>query len=401
MGSLEAKALNIADLRAMARRRLPKGLFEFIDRGSEDEVALANNRAALDRIKLKPRVLVDVSKRAQEITLFGKRQAMPIVIAPTGPTGQVWYRGEIALARAAAAAGIPFTVSSAATTPMEEIVREGGDGTKWFQLYMSPDRARSLALVERAQAAGFEALVFTVDSIVPTNREFCTRNGFSLPFRLNAKNALDFALHPRWLLGTMGRYLATTGVPKFVNYPIEHSEQDIMRRGGQGKDASLTWEVLRTIRKMWPRPLIVKGIHHVADAVLAADCGADGIIVSNHGGVAFDSAVAPIDLLPEMLDAVGARMTVFVDSGFRRGSDVVKAMALGAAGVFIGRATLYAVAAAGEDGARRALAILRDEIDRTLAAMGCPHIGDLTRDQVVMPGDPPLRHGQPEQRLRA
>lgn len=401
MGSFDRKALNIADFRELARRRLPKGLFEFIDRGSEDEVALRHNREALERIKLRSRVLVGVPKRSQDVTLFGRQQPMPIVISPTGPTGQVWYRGEVALARAASEAGVPFTVATAAATPLEDIMREGGDGPKWFQLYMSQDRERSLQLVERAKALGFDTLVFTVDSIVGYNREFTVRSGFTLPFRLTPSNALDILTHPRWTVGTLGRYLRSTGVPRAVNYPVEEGARDTLRRSGMTKDASLTWDVLRTLRKMWPRTLIVKGIQHPQDAVLAADCGADGVVVSNHGGVLMDSAAAPIDLLPDVVAAAGSRLRVFVDSGFRRGSDVVKALALGASAVFIGRATLYAVAAGGEEGAARAIAILRDEIDRTLALIGCPSIADIKRDHVILPGDPPLRVDQPEIRLRA
>ena len=377
-------AYNIADLRELARRRVPKGIFEAIDRGSEDEVALRNNRQAFERIKLKPRRLVNVSNRSQAITLFGQKQKMPIVVAPTGTTGQMWYQGEIALALAAAAAGIPFTLSNAATSAMEQVVERGG-GNPWFQLYMVPDRSMSYRVVERARVAGFEALVVTVDSMISTNREFSIRNGFTMPFTFNFTNMIDVLMHPRWLLGVMVRYLLTTGMPRYENYPSELISSITSRKAGQlmTKNETLEWDDLRALRKLWPRTLIVKGILDPQDAILAADCGADAVIVSNHGGIVFDSAMAPIEVLPAVVDAVGSRIPVLVDSGFRRGSDVVKALALGAKAVMIGRATLYGTAAAGEVGAARAIALLRQEIDRSLAQLGCPDINALDRTYVA------------------
>jgi isopentenyl diphosphate isomerase/L-lactate dehydrogenase-like FMN-dependent dehydrogenase len=297
-------AYNIADLRELARRRLPKGIFEAIDRGSEDEVALRNNRQAFERIKLKPRRLVNVSNRSQAITLFGQKQKMPIVVAPTGTTGQMWYQGEIALALAAAAAGIPFTLSNAATFAMEQVVERGG-GNPWFQLYMVPDRSMSYRVVERARVAGFEALVVTVDSMISTNREFSIRNGFTMPFTFNFTNMIDVLMHPRWLLGVMVRYLLTTGMPRYENYPSELISSITSRKAGQlmTKNETLEWDDLRALRKLWPRTLIVKGILDPQDAILAADCGADAVIVSNHGGIVFDSAMAPIEVLPAVVDA--------------------------------------------------------------------------------------------------
>jgi isopentenyl diphosphate isomerase/L-lactate dehydrogenase-like FMN-dependent dehydrogenase len=379
-------AYNIADLREMARRRLPKGIFEFIDRGTEDEVALRNNRFALERIKLRPRTLVDVSQRSQEITLFEKKQSMPIVIAPTGTTGQVWYRGEIALARAAAAAGIPFTLATGSTTALEQVIKQGG-GRMWFQLYIWPDRAVAYEMVERVKAAGFEALVVTIDSPVSPNREFNLRNGFTLPFRFTSRTITDALLHPRWLFGVIARHMLTTGMPRYENYPSEVKSKMTARPMGHSmmKNDSLTWDDLRALRKMWPRTLIAKGILRPQDAVLAAECGADAVVLSNHGGLLVDSAIAPIDALPETLDAVGKRIPVLIDSGYRRGSDVVKALALGAKAVLVGRATLYGTAAAGEAGAARAIAILREEIDRVLALIGCPDVEALDPGYVVLP----------------
>ena len=394
-------AYNIADLREIAQRRVPKGIFEFVDRGSEDEVALRNNRAAFERIKLKPRTLVDVSGRSQEITLFGNRQKMPIAIAPTGTAGLMWYQGEIALARAAAAAGIPFTLATGSMTAMETVAEQAG-GRLWFQLYMWPDRSLSHKLVERAKAAGYEALVVTVDGAVAGNREYNLRNGFTIPFSFTPRNVTDVLMHPRWLLGVLTRYLLTTGMPRYENYPSELKNRITAQPMGRSmmKSDSLSWDDLRVLRKMWPHKLIVKGILHPQDAMLAADCGADGVVVSNHGGRNLDSSMAPIEVLPEIVDAVGKRIAVIVDSGFRRGSDVIKALALGANAVLIGRATLYGTAAGGEAGAARAIGMFREEIDRVLALLGCRNVADLGREYLIPAAAAQTAIGMPKAALR-
>ena len=373
-------AYNIADLREAARRRLPRGVFEFVDRGTEDEVALRNNRAALDRIRLKPRTLVDVSGRSQEVTLFGRKVPMPIAVAPTGTAGLLTYGGEIAVARAAAAAGIPCTVATNAMTPMETIV-EGAGGRLWFQLYMWSDRALSHKIVERAKGLGFEALMVTVDGAVNSNREYNKRNGFEVPIHFNSRNVMDVLSRPRWFAEVFLRQLLTKGMPRFENYPPEVMDGLMARTLKKSvlKNDSLNWDDIRVLRKLWPGVLMVKGILHPQDAVEAADCGADAVIVSNHGGRNLDSSIAPIDALPDVLDAAGKRLTVMVDSGFRRGTDVVKALALGARAVLIGRASLYGVAAHGEAGASRAIAIFREEIDRVMALIGARSVADLDR----------------------
>ena len=379
-------AYNVSDLREIAKRRLPKGVFEFVDRGTEDEVSHRHNLAFLKEIRFRPRTLVDVSARSQAITLFGKRHEMPIAIAPTGSAGLTWYEGEIALARAAAAAGIPFTLATGSMTAMEKVATEAG-GTLWFQLYMWPDRSLSHKLVLRAKAAGFEGLVVTVDSPVPPAREYNLHNGFTLPFSLTRRNAVDILSHPRWLLSVLARYLVTTGMPRYQNYPTEMKQKITalpMGRSMQLND-SLTWDDLRELRRIWPGRLMAKGILAAADAKLAADCGADAVIVSNHGGRVVDGTRAPIEVLPEVVEAVGDRVEVIVDSGFRRGSDIVKALALGARAVLIGRATLYGIAAGGEAGAARAIRLLHEEIDRTLALLGATSVDSLGRDCLVFP----------------
>ena len=372
------KCYNIADLREIALRHVPKGLFEFIDRGTEDEVSLRNNRSVFERIRLKPRVLNDVSRRTQEVTLFGKRHKMPITIAPTGTAGLLWYEGEIALARAARAAGIPFTLATGSMTAMERVADEAG-GELWFQLYMWPDRSLSHELVDRAKAAGYKALIVTVDGVSAGNREYNIRNGFTIPFTFSTRNLIDMATHPRWLLGVMLRYLVTTGMPMYANYPAAAKAK--LTAGPMGRSSlrtdSISWGDLDALRKIWPHKLIVKGMLDPHDAATAVDHGADGIDVSNHGGRNLDGVISPLEVLPEIVDAVGKRATVFVDSGFRRGSDVVKALALGADAVLVGRSTLYGVAAGGQDGAARALEIYREEISRVLALLGCCGISDL------------------------
>lgn len=371
-------AYDIADLRELARQRLPKGVFEFFDRGNGDEVAVANNRAAFERIKLNPQMLVDTSKRSLATTLYGKSQTMPLVVGPTGSAGLAWYEGEIALARAAKAAGVPYTLATGSMTSLERVAAEAG-GNLWFQVYMWPDRAASHALIARAKAAGYQALVVTVDTPVTPGREYNLRNGMTVPFRFTRRNVTDVLLHPRWLTGVLLKYLLTSGMPRYENYPTQMKSRITALPMGRSMMVtdSLTWDDLREIRRLWPHALMVKGILRAEDAKLAADCGVDGVIVSNHGGRAVDSTRAPIEILPEVVAAVGNRATVIVDSGFRRGADVVKALALGARAVMIGRATLYGTAVAGEAGAARAIEIYRDEIDRLLALIGCPDISVL------------------------
>ena len=396
MSDLTREALNIEDLRRMARRRLTKALFEFCDRGSEDEIAMRDNRAALDRIKLLPRVLTDVSSRDPSITLFGKKHALPLLIGPTGIAGWVWYRAEIALARAAADAGIPFTLSSSSNTAMETVLAEGG-GTQWFQLYVWRDAEAALVTVARARDAGFEALVLTVDSPTYNNREFDIRNGANFPPRVTLQSAIDGLSHPRWLFGTLARYVLAEGrLPCFPNihFPPADAAGAKNYAAGQGagflsRNDTLDWDFLRRLRDLWPRPLIVKGILHPDDAVKAAACGADGIIVSNHAGNVLDAAALPIEMLPHIAAAAGTRLKIIVDSGFRRGSDVLKGLALGADAVAIGRAALYGVGAAGEPGARRAIAIFDAEIRRTMGNLGVCNIALLGRDNIVLPGQMP------------
>jgi isopentenyl diphosphate isomerase/L-lactate dehydrogenase-like FMN-dependent dehydrogenase len=379
VNSLDLNALNIADLRTMARRRLPRGVFEFVERGAEDDVAIASNRSAFDRYRLLPAMLKDVSKRTLATRILGQPSALPFVLAPTGAAGLMWHDGELALARAAAAANIPFTLSTASLTSIERIAAES-KGRLWFQLYMWQDRKLSHDLVQRVQAAGFEALVVTVDGTVSPNRECNVRNGFLLPFRVTSRNFVDIATHPRWLTTVIMRYLLTTGMPRFENFPeaLRRSLTDAPKGASRlPKTDSLTWEDLHDLRRIWDGPLLVKGLLRADDAATALNYGADGIIVSNHGGRNLDYSIPPLFALPAIMDRVGGRLEVLMDGGIMRGSDAVKALALGAKAVQVGRAPLWGVAAAGEPGARRAISILADETLRILGQLGCVDVAEL------------------------
>lgn len=378
------RCYNIADMRGFARRRLPKGVFEYIDRGAEDEIALADNREVFKRLKLRTKFMVDLTDRDMGVEIFGKRIDMPLIISPTGVAGLAWYQGELALAKAAAAKGVPFTLATGSITAMERIAEAGG--RFWFQLYMWKEEELSYQLVSRARDAGFEALVVTIDGALGNNREYNKRNGFSIPFTLSPRSVTDMMLHPEWLLGVMGRYMATTGMPRHENYPEKYAHRITVGTGaekGRGNPArhrAMTWADIRKLRDFWPGKLIVKGILRAEDAVAAVESGADGVVVSNHGGRALDAAAPTLEILPEVVAAVGGKTTVFLDSGIRRGSDIVKALALGANAVFSGRPTLYGISTAGQPGAEKALAILRTEFEKTMAYVGCRRVSELSRD---------------------
>lgn len=371
-------AYNIDDLRRIAQRRLPRVAYEFLERGTEDDVTLRENRAAFERIQLRPRTLVDVSARSQQVALFGKNFSSPFGIAPTGAAGLYCFEADLALARAAAAANVPFVLSTASFVALERVARETG-GTKWFQLYMSKDRDAARVLVMRARDAGFEALIVTTDVPVGANREYNRRNGFEIPFRLNLRNTLDGVLHPHWSINVFLRTLLASGVPRFQNVDTNVGGRIVAKNLAEfrARRDALDWSDLAWLREIWPRTLMVKGVLTAEDALLAARHGADGVFVSNHGGRQLDGAISSVEALPEIAAAVGDRLAVMVDSGVRRGSDIVKALALGADMVFVGRAALYGAAAGGEAGIRQALDILRTEVERVMALIGCPTIAGL------------------------
>lgn len=372
---------NVYDLREVAKRRLPKAVFEFVDRATEEELALRGNRAAFESIKLKHRALVDVSARTTKTELFGKEIALPMAIAPTGAAGLCWYHGELELAKAAAKAKIPFTLATGAMTSMEEIAREA-NFRLWFQLYVWKQRELSYQLIERAKNNGFEALIVTTDTIVPPNREYNARNGFMLPFHPTVRFTLDILRHPEWAASVLGRYMSNGGMPRYENYPdpfrrpigTDPSVFEVMRQD------SLNWDDIRIFRDKWPGILMLKGINRVDDALKAVSYGVDGIIVSNHGGRNMDSAAATLSMLPDIAEAVGNKATVLLDSGVRRGSDIVKALALGAKAVLTGRATLYGTAAGGFEGASKAVAFIQTEMNKTMAYTGCNRVDEISTD---------------------
>lgn len=368
---------NIADLREKARRRLPRGVWEYLERGVEDETGMARNRGAFDNITFRPRVLRHVDSIDLSSTLLGKPSTLPIAIAPTGAAGIMWHRGDLHLAKAAAKTGIPFCISSASTMDVEEF--GDIDGTRWFQLYMWQDRELSYDVVRRAHAVGCEALFVTLDLPVPPNREYLWRNGFGMPFQLNNRNLPDILSHPRWLAGVVWRYMLDGGLPQQANLPkdLKHSVARGAKPGALFKQDNLDWDGVRKLRELWPGKLILKGILHPKDAQLAQQIGADGLVVSNHGARSLDHSIAALDALPDVLDAVRGGIEVLFDSGIRRGSDVVKALALGADGVMIGRATLYGLAAAGEPGVDRAIALLEEETRRTMAMLGVTSVDQI------------------------
>lgn len=368
-------AHSIEDLRRIAQRRLPRGVFDFFDGGAEDEVTLRDNRAAFERVRLKPRVLVDVQSPDLTTQILGAPAAAPLVIAPTGAIGAGWPGADIAIARAAARLGIPYTLSTTATSSIEEIAQKAG-GRLWFQLYVLRDRAFTSLLMARAAAAGYEALVVTLDLATGGKRERDLRNRFTVPLRPGLRAALNFAAHPHWLW-----QMARHGAPRFENLRGFGGGTDagvsIAAKVGQSLDAGFDLPALQRLRDQWPGKLLLKGIVHEADAALLAGIGVDGLWVSNHGGRQLDGCIAAADALPGVVRATGARVPVLVDSGVRRGVDIVKAVALGAQAAAVGRATLYGAAAAGEAGAQRALDILVDELRRAMQLCGTPRVADI------------------------
>jgi (S)-mandelate dehydrogenase len=362
------KAVNIEDLRQLARRRLPRAIFDFFDGGAEDEVTLRENRAAFERVRLLPRVLVDVSIVDPGVELFGKKCALPMAIAPTGGISAGRYGAELILARAAKAVGIPFTMATPSAFTIEKVAQEVG-GRLWFQLYCVRDREFRSRLVERAKAAGYEAILVTVDLPVSGKRERDPRNGFHTPYSPNWRNSRDVIFKPAWALDMMKNGLP--GMANLEGYRFSApSGTDIVTAVGREMDAGLDWEYIKQLRDQFPGKLLLKGVERADDAERAAAIGCDGVVVSNHGGRQLDGAAATLDALPQVARAVGGKITVMLDGGVRRGVDILKARALGAHAVLTGRATLFGAMAGGEPGARRALEILSSELVRAMQLSG-------------------------------
>ena len=371
------QAINIDDLRAAARRRLPRAIFEFIDGGAQDESTLRANREDFQKWRFRTRTLTDVSTRDQSITLFGQRYASPLILAPTGLAGLLSRRGELAAARAAEKYGVPYCLSTMSTCTIEEITRETAP-PKWFQLYVLRDRELTKHFIERARASRCTALVLTVDTKVQGPRERDMRNGFTVPPRFSAATILDFARHFSWLLDVgLGPRIAFRN---FEGANAAASDAVTITQFIAGQyDLTVNWRDVEWFKSVWGEPVLLKGILTAEDARLAVDHGADGVIVSNHGGRQLEGAMSAVQALPEIAAAVGGKLEVILDGGIRRGADVVRACALGAKACMIGRAWLYGLASGGQSGVERALEILRDEIDVTLTLLGRPTLAEIDR----------------------
>lgn len=366
--TLQSRGYSVAAMRRLARRRLPRVVFDFADGGAEDEWTLRANEQAFEQFVLLPKPLSGRQGSDQSIELFGEQLATPVLLGPTGLAGAMWPRGEIAEAHAAAAAGTIYTMSHASTVSMEELGQEA-PGRLWMQVFMYRDRGLTREFAERANAAGFKALVLTIDNQVLGQRERDLRNGFTIPPRLRPKTVLDMALHAGWLL----RMRRTPSIT-FANYvkPGQRGN-DILSLGAYMAnmlDPAAGWSDIEWLRGLWSGPLLLKGIMHPDEAREAVAAGVDGIIVSNHGGRQLDGAMPSIEALPWAVEAVAGKIPVLLDGGVRRGADVVKALALGASACLIGRPALWGLAAAGEQGVAHVLEIFRREIDRVLTLCG-------------------------------
>jgi (S)-mandelate dehydrogenase len=382
------RAINIEDLHRIAKRKLPRIIFDFIEGGLEDERGLARNEEAFHKHKLLPRYLVDVSQRDQSATVLGRTYASPFGISPTGGVGLYRRGGDLMLAEAAAAMNIPYIMSGASNASMEEAMAVAPNNT-WFQLYAAKDKDITDALIGRARDSGVGALVLTVDVPVHSKRERNWRNGFSTirngsileSLKLKPSILLEAMTHPAWVI----EYMRYGGAPTLANWAPHAgdgaSTSDAIALGrGQTPASAQTWRDLEGYRRLFPRPIVVKGILNPADAVRAAEIGIDGILVSNHGGRQLDQAPASLEVLPAIKAAVGDKLTIMLDSGVRRGADILIALCLGAQCVFFGRPTLYGAVAGGLPGVKKAIDIFREEIDLVMGQIGCPRLDELGPD---------------------
>lgn len=379
------RVVNIEDLRRLARRRLPRAAFDYLDGGAESELTLRENVRAFEEIVFRPRNAVKLAECNLGVKVLGQDLAMPAMLAPVGYSRLLHASGEVAAARAAGEFGTGYILSTISGYKLEE-VRGATKGPAWFQLYLLGDRAASENTIERAHSAGFSALVITIDTAVAGMRERDHRNGMAPLLGASPLAKLpyvpDILLHPRWLAA----FLADGGVPDLANVMIPgKGPMKLIDVGAALANAAVTWDDLQWIRKVWPGHIIVKGVLTADDAKRAVDSGAAALVVSNHGGRQLDSVSATIRALPEIVRAVDGRIEVLMDGGIRRGGDIVKAMCLGAQAVLIGRAYAYGLAAAGYDGVVRALQILRADLERTLRLLGCESIAALDHSYVETP----------------
>ena len=380
-GSDLSQVHTLDDLRARAAQRLPNFCMEYLEGGSDDEITLRRNRQAYQEVTFRPRTLVDITQRSLATEVFGQAIKMPLMIAPTGFNGLLSDEGDLKLALAAKKAGVPFIQSMVSTVSLERIAETGV--RHWMHLYLFKNRENLKGIIARASKAQCEALVVTTDTSIIGNRAWDKRN-YRAPMKLNLRNLLHLATRPAWVWDI----LVPGGMPKFCNLgdflpPEKASAKNAASFLTQEMDPSLNWEDIRWLREIWPGKLILKGVLASEDAVQAKALGVDGLIISNHGGRQLDSAPSPLDVLPEIRQAVGQDYLLAVDGGLHRGSDIIKAVCLGADLVTSGRASLYGLAAAGQPGAEKALDILNTEADRTLALLGCTQVNQLGRDYLL------------------
>jgi L-lactate dehydrogenase (cytochrome) len=373
------KILSLDDFEAAARRHLPRPIFGYVAGATETNASLLDNRAAFDEFGFVPRVLVDVSNRSQKTELFSKTYAAPFGIAPMGMSALSAYRGDLVLAQAALQANIPMVMSGSSLIRLEEVAEAAPGG--WFQAYLPGEPPRIVALIERVARAGFETLVLTVDTAILPNRENNVRNGFSTPLKPSLRLAWDGIMRPNWLLNTAARTVLRYGVPHFENSYATRGAPIISRNilRDFGLRDHLNWEHVDLIRRAWKGRLVLKGIMATEDARRAREAGVEGIIVSNHGGRQLDGTVSPLRVLPDIV-AAASGITVMLDGGIRRGSDVLKALALGTDFVFVGRPFLYAAAIAGEAGVLHAIELLSEEVNRNMGLLGINRIGEMRRE---------------------
>ena len=375
---------NIEDLRTLARRRIPKALFEYVDGGSYDELTLRANRADLDAVRLRQRVMVDTSTRDLTTTLLGEKVAMPVAIAPTGLTGLIHGDGEILAARAAEAAGLKFCLSTLSICNIEDVAA-AVQGPIWYQLYVFKDRGFARAMIDRANAVGCSAIFLTVDLPYRGQRHADIKNGLAVPPRLTLRNCWDIATKPNWALSVlMGKRKTFGNLETYLGSQPSYAPS-VLKTGSwatSNSDQSLNWRDLDWIRERWNGKLVLKGILDVEDAKTAAGEGVDGIVVSNHGGRQLDGAAGTISVLPHIADAVGDRLEVLFDGGVRSGHDVFKALAYGARGCLIGRAYLYGLAAMGQAGVAAALEVIRESFDNAMILTGTTSVDQITRDRL-------------------
>ncbi|MFM9844794.1 MAG: alpha-hydroxy acid oxidase [Dongiaceae bacterium] len=374
----QQRAYSIDALRGLARGALPRPVFDFADGGAEDESTLRRNESAFDDLRLLPQPLRGTADRDLSVTLFGKRLSLPVIVGPTGLAGLFWPDGERCAARAAAAAGTGFCLSHGSVCTLEELAATGA-APRWMQVFVYRDRGFTRELTERAAAAGFDALVLTIDNQLLGNRERDVRNGFSIPPRFGPAEYLSMAFRPGWLWRMRGELNRIT----FGNYVRPGEAADIRAIAGRMAsllDPSMSWKDVEELRKIWRGPLLLKGVLHPAEAGMAVERGIDGLIVSNHGGRQLDGAPASLEALPAVMDSVDGKIPVLLDGGVRRGADAVKALALGAAACLVGRPQLWGLAVAGEAGVAHMLEIYRREIDRVLGLCGISRIADIDRN---------------------